>query len=320
MTATEPPRATAANHRFDTQSRVHLRADDHAAAEHGDAAGPPAEPPWEGGRMPAPGSELGPPPSAALPPYALESVDRALRLLTLLPSHSQLRVTDISRELGVAPSTAHRLLSTFAHRGFLTADVNTRTYRTGPAFWALTAARPDDGLPARARPHLVRLSETVDETTTLIVLDGLFCRFIGGVRGTRPLRTVVRIGSVLPSHTVSGGKALLAELSNRRLMALFSGGRLLPMTRRSIVSVNDLIADLETVRANGYATNVGESEDGLMAVAMPVREPNGAAVAAVAVSAPTARIGSAPTRAVLDPLREAVSRIGRDLRTGAEPR
>jgi DNA-binding IclR family transcriptional regulator len=247
-------------------------------------------------------------------------VDRALRLLALLPAQRQLRVTDVSRELGVAPSTAHRLLSTLAHRGFVTADANTRTYRTGPAFWALAAAaQPADELSVRMRPHLTRLSETVEETITLIVLDGLFCRFIGGVRGARPLRTIVRVGTVLPCHTVSGGKALLAELPPRKLRALFAGHRLLPMTRRSIATINELSDELETVRELGYATNIGESEDGITAVAMPVRRRDGTALAAVAVSAPTPRIGAVPTRALLDPLHEAVSRISEDLLADAGP-
>ncbi|GAA3107495.1 hypothetical protein GCM10010464_83010 [Pseudonocardia yunnanensis] len=315
MTATEPPRATTAHDPFDHPPRSRPASRATHEQERPTRPGHAFPLPVQLGRSTPPsGAELAAPESAALPPYALESVDRALRLLALLPEQRQLRVTDVSRELGVAPSTAHRLLSTLAHRGFVTADVNTRTYRTGPAFWALTAAaQPADDLSVRLRPHLRRLSESVEETITLIVLDGLFCRFISGVRGARPLRTIVRVGTVLPCHTVSGGKALLAELPPRKLRALFAGHRLLPMTRRSIATLNELSDELETVRELGYATNVGESEDGITAVAMPVRRPDGTALAAVAVSAPTARIGAVPSRALLDPLQEAVSRIGEDL-------
>jgi DNA-binding IclR family transcriptional regulator len=304
MTAMEPLRSPTGRHSHTTPRRIRLRATTPTPLPERDPAGP------------APG--LAPPGPASLPPYALESVDRALRLLSLLPTHAQLRVTDVSRELGVAPSTAHRLLSTLAHRGFVTAD-DQRAYRAGPAFWALTAAtEPDDGVPAGVRPHLVRLAEDVGETITLTVLDGLFCRFVGVLPGSRPLRSIVRIGSVLPSHTVSGGKALLAQLPPRKLRTLLAGHRLVPMTPRSIASLNQLADELATVRETGYATNVGESEEGITAVAMPVHGPDGTAVAAVAVSAPTARAGTAPTRAVLEPLAHTVSAIGRALLPGAD--
>ena len=66
----------------------------------------------------------------------LESVDAALRLLQMLGRDGQLRVTDAADELGVAASTAHRLLSTLRYRGFAV-QAGDRTYRPGPAFTEL---------------------------------------------------------------------------------------------------------------------------------------------------------------------------------------
>ncbi|MFI6347152.1 IclR family transcriptional regulator [Streptomyces sp. NPDC050560] len=249
-----------------------------------------------------------------LPAYSLESVDRALRLLALLPGRHRLRVTDVSQELGVAPSTAHRLLSTLAYRGFVAVDHRTRTYRMGPALRAIAqAGQSEPDLPARAQPHVARLSRTLDETVNLVVLEGAFCRFVGGVPGERPLRTSVRMGAVLPSHTVSGGKVLLAELPHRQLIALFAGQDMLPMTDRTIVSLDALREELTTVRGQGYALNDGESEEGITAVAVPVRDADRVAVAALAVSAPSVRMNSQQVTAVLGPLRETAAAIGNAL-------
>lgn len=65
------------------------------------------------------------------PPYALDSVDNALRLLQMLRDVGALRLKDAAEELGTAPSTAHRLLAMLVYRGFAVQDEK-RRYHRGP--------------------------------------------------------------------------------------------------------------------------------------------------------------------------------------------
>jgi DNA-binding IclR family transcriptional regulator len=247
---------------------------------------------------------------APLPAYAIESVDKALQILVMLRERRRVRVVDVGEELGVARSTAHRLLATLAHRGFVVRDPHDRSYRGGPELLGLGAVGEVD-LRAAAGEHVRALSARLRETVNLMVLEGASCRFLDGVAGERPLGTRVRTGAVLPAHIVSGGKALLAELPPREVEALF-GTSLRRVTPHTIVDTADLQAELAAIRERGYAVNREESEPGLSAVAVVVRS-GPRAVGALAVSAPTQRLDDAGLAVALDALQATADTIGAEL-------
>lgn len=244
------------------------------------------------------------------PSYAIESVDNALRILTLLRERRRVRIVEVARELGVARSTAHRLLGTLAFRGFVVRDPEGRTYRGGPELLGLGAVGETD-LRAAARQHVRELSADLRETVNLMVLEGASCRFLDGVAGERPLTTRVRTGAVLPAHIVSGGKALLAELPPREVDGLF-GPELRRVTPATIVDLGALHEELTRIAAAGYAVNREESEPGLSAIAVVIRRgPH--AVGALAVSAPTARLDGDAFETVLARLHDGAAAIGAEL-------
>lgn len=240
-------------------------------------------------------------------------MDNALRLLLLLRDRGEVRVTDVSAELGVARSTAHRLLMTLAHHGFVAQDRVSRVYRIGRSLYeiGLTAAGELD-IRRKARQHMERLSVQLRETVNLIVLEGSGCRFVDGVEGDRRIRVTSRTGTLLPAHATSGGKLLLAELAPDDVDALYPEG--LPgVTDRTITTLPDLHAELAAIRKQGYAVNRGESEPDLFAVAVCVRDHSQRAVAALAISLPALRANDAHLEALVGPLRSAAEAIGADL-------
>ena len=74
----------------------------------------------------------------------------------------------------------------------------------------------------RARPLLVELVEQFNETVHLMTLEGTQVRYVDAVEGSRALRVAPRTGSLLPAHCTSGGKALLAELPDDRIPAMYA--------------------------------------------------------------------------------------------------
>lgn len=223
------------------------------------------------------------------PPYAIESVDNALRLLQVLRDTGQVRVASAAAELGIARSTAHRLLSMLVYRDFAV-RTDDHAYLPGPAL----SAPPLRGEPAQRlrqllRPHMEALCDRVAETVNLTVRLGTQTRFLHTVECARLLRVGDRQGTILPAWQTSGGKVLLAELPDAQLTALLraAGGRgperLTDSGRRA------LVAELRGVRERGYAENIEESESGVCAVGMCVRDAAGEAVAALSVSAPSVR-------------------------------
>ncbi len=229
----------------------------------------------------------------APPQYPIASVDNALRLLLMLGERPRLRLSDAAVELGVANSTAHRLLAMLAHHRFVTQDSG-RTYRAGPALLevGLAAVRRLD-VRAACRPLLERVAEETGETVHCGVLDGAAIRYVDAVESGRVLRVAGRTGMVLPAHCSAAGKALLARLDPDQLRSRYPEERLERLTARSIGTFDELTRVLRRVRTSGYAVNRHESEDGVAAVAVAVDDEAGAPIAAISCAAPVGRMGRA---------------------------
>lgn len=244
----------------------------------------------------------------AAPPYGISSVDNALRLLLLLASHRPLRVKEAANQLGVARSTAHRLLTMLCFRGFAVQN-DDKTYAPGPVFFeAGVGHRQLPDIRHVARPHLHWLREQLDETTHLMVRTGTDVLFLDSVEATQALRVGTRAGITMPAHQVSGGKALLAELSTEQVTALYPQGPPAdsPFAPDDMAGFLDMLA---TTRQRGYGINAGESEPGISAVGACVRDPDGRPVAAISVSAPSFRLTRSRSAAAQEAVWTAIRRI-----------
>ncbi|MBO2463232.1 IclR family transcriptional regulator [Actinomadura violacea] len=251
-------------------------------------------------------------PLKAPPPYAIASVDNALRIAAMLQLEGPLTVTEVAQRLGVANSTAHRLLAMLVYRDFAVRDEG-RAYRVGPvlelaAHSQSAAAR----LRAAALPHLHRLAERLDESANLTVRTGATVRFIASVESRQALRVGSREGMVFPAHRTTAGLLLLAELPPEQLESLYAAERYdeRPGDRPD---PDVLHADLAGVRRNGFALNQGRSERGVVAVGVPVRAPEGEVVAGLSVSMPSARYEKERLPALVATLRSAADALERDL-------
>lgn len=252
--------------------------------------------------------------ATADPPYKLESVDNVLRLLLLLRERETVRVTDASEHLGVARSTAHRLLVMLAHHGFVHQDRVSKAYRAGRVLVEIgLAAVGDLDVRRRSRAHLHRLAAELGETVNLIMLEGNRARFIDSVEGTHAIRVGSRTGTLLPAHCTSGGKALLAELTAAELDKLYPGGELTRVTGTTTTRLDVLREELAEIRRLGYAVNLGESETDLNAVGVCIRDHHGRAIVALATGGPAARLTRDEIPRVARTLREAADMISQDL-------
>lgn len=248
------------------------------------------------------------------PPYFLDSVDNALHLVELLRDLGSLRLKDAATELGLAPSTAHRLLSMLVYRGFAVQD-ESRRYLPGPAI-GISPVGLDwtRQLRSVAAPHLERLADRLGETVNLMVRVGTKVHFLASAETRTLLRVGDRQGAVLPAHMASGGKVLLAELGRPALERLFlsksagfSGDDIRP------ADFEALLAELETIRRQGFASNVEATESDVSAIGMTVHDSTSRAVAAISVSTPTFRFRSMLEPAKLRILRETCAAIDGEL-------
>jgi DNA-binding IclR family transcriptional regulator len=245
------------------------------------------------------------------PAYALESVDNALRLLQALRDQGSLRVSQVAEDLHIARSTAHRLLSMLVYRDFAVRDED-HTYRPGPAMSApQLRGRPLQQLRRLLQPYMESLSERVSETVNLMVRVGGQTRFLASVESVQLLHVGDRQGTILPAWQSSGGKALLAELSDSQVVEILRSdtGAHAEISKKERVG---LFTELQSIRRQGYAVNDEGTETGVCAVGMCVRDPDGAAVAALSISVPSVRYTDASLDLFVRELKDVVGKAMED--------
>ncbi|HXM54594.1 MAG TPA: IclR family transcriptional regulator [Candidatus Dormibacteraeota bacterium] len=249
---------------------------------------------------------------------SLTSVGHAARILLLLRERQAVRVSDVAGELGVARSTAHRLLATLSAHGLVAQAGSRGAYRPGPRLVevGLAALR---GVDVRrvAHPHLEALSAELRETVSLIVVQGDKSWFLDSVESMEPLRVTSRTGHSSPAHCTSGGKVLLAELSTDSLRRIYPDERLSVVTARTVASRTELEAELDQVRRQGFATNFEGGQIGVSGVGVLIRDPERRPLAAVAVSAPSSRLTDGHVARFARTAHETAARIERALRLEA---
>lgn len=226
------------------------------------------------------------------PTYAIASVDHALQLATILQVEGPLTVTAAAARLGVAKSTAHRLLSMLVYRDFAGRD-DDRRYVAGPilSLGIHTQSRVD-ALRSAAMPHLLTLVERTGESANLTVLAGDRVRFVGSAETDKALRVGNREGTVFAAHLTSGGKVMLAERDDSTIMEMYSAAHWEGRAEEQ-PDTPGLLHELAAIRRSGIAINVDQTEKGVTALGIALHVDDGPAQAAVSISLPSLRFSDA---------------------------
>lgn len=215
---------------------------------------------------------------------SLKSVGTALDVLECFATDGALGVSDIARHLGIAKSTAHRVLTTLASRGFIEQDESGQ-YRLGMHLYELgQLALGRNELRHAALPTLREVARTTGHTVNFGVPDGGDVVFVERIETLAGVRILGHVGRRLPAHCTSSGKALAAynpEVDRQRRLAGFP-----PRVRGTVRRLEDWERELAVARGRGFAVAHDESFDGVTSIAVPVMSGN-VAVAAISVFGPT---------------------------------
>jgi IclR family acetate operon transcriptional repressor len=227
------------------------------------------------------------------PRYPIGSVDRVLQLLLLFRDRESIRVADAAAELGVASSTAHRLLAMLQLHGFVTQDSATRQYVCGPAVIELSHAvrANEEDITPLLQTAVEEAAERLDETANACVLHHTSVIFVAGRECDHPLRVADQTGRRIVAFHSAGGKVLLADLPVSRLRELYPNDPIEDPLVGVRVRRRDFEAELESVRADGFAVNSvgGKGMFEFQSVAVPVRRGTDT-IAALTVAAPAQRV------------------------------
>ncbi|MEZ5811537.1 MAG: IclR family transcriptional regulator [Rhizobiaceae bacterium] len=220
----------------------------------------------------------------------VQALDRGLTLMKELARSRGLTLTDLSGRLDMAPSSAHRILSTLQKQGFADLDdisqewsVGIEAFRVGSAFLVRT------NLVEASIRQMRRLMEETGETANLAIADGGDVVFISQVETHNPIRAFYRPGSRSPMHSSGIGKALLANAPRAEVERLVHRTGLVRHTERTCATPEALFADLDEIRRRGWSLDNEERYDGMRCVAATIFNAYGEAVAGISVSGPTVR-------------------------------
>lgn len=216
----------------------------------------------------------------------LSSVAAAARILREFGKHStQLGVSHLARRVGVGKSTAHRIVWTLVEEGLLEKVEETGLFRLTSTMRSLGAsAETAQRLHEAATIPLDHLRTLTPGTLHVAILDGPDVLYIDRREGPGTIPVFRAIGARSAAHATSSGKVLLAYLPPDQRDRLLDSMRLTPKTPRTITSRAELVAELATIRRQGFAENRGESQTGMCSIAAPVRDPLGRVVASVSVA------------------------------------
>lgn len=217
---------------------------------------------------------------------------RMLRILGLVARSTRpVSVADIAEALLLPRPTAHRLCGRLEDLGFLAHEPGTRNLAAGPQLFSLgLAALLNDDRRGARRAVLATLVDRVGETCNLTVLSGDEVLYLDRVESHWPLRLHLEPGSRVPLHCTASGKLLLAHAPASRRRRLLDTLDLKAMTPNTFTSADSLSGELDAIRERGHSIDAEEFLLGMNAIAVPVKDSKGRAVAAIACHAPAARM------------------------------
>ena len=237
----------------------------------------------------------------------LRSVGTALDVLECFAVDPELGVSDIARRLGVAKSTAHRVLTTLASRGFVEQEPNGQ-YRLGLHLYELgMLSHGRNGLRHVALPVMQTIAEKTGHTVNLGVPDGADVIFVERIESVEGVRILGHSGRRLPAHCTSSGIAIAAH--NREVDGARRAAGFPPRSRGTVRRVEDWQEALAEVHRRGYAMLEAGSYADTSSVAVPIRS-QGSAIGSISVFGPTQLI-QPDVRRVVPLLTAAAARISR---------
>jgi IclR family acetate operon transcriptional repressor len=259
------------------------------------------------------------PAAAAAPSYSVRATERTLDILDLLArAPDGLPAAAIARSVGIPRSTAFRYLTVLEARHYVS-RVGAGLFSLGPAF--LSFERPMlSALAATTRPLLERLRDQFGETMNLGALVGTRVLYVDVLESSRAVRLSARAGDREFVHSSALGKAIASHLPEQEVRAILAAEGLPQLTAKTITHPDLYIEGLADVRKRGYATDMGESEDGACCIGVAIDPARAPVKAALSFSCPAIRFRVQDLPPIVSALQraaeEAAAAIARGGRSG----
>jgi len=252
---------------------------------------------------------------AAAAPKTIRSVVRALSVLEAIGGDAK-GISGISKELGLSKGTVFDLVKTLEHMRYLMQERQGEKYRLGPAFMKLAMNRISTlDIIEIARPYLQALSDEVGEIAHLARREGTSALYLlrtAPAKSRRMLHLFSHVGALSPMHCTSAGKIFMAYMSEDEAQR-FLQEDLPAFTSKTLCKPDLLQKERRDVRERGYSLNLGEFEEGVSSIAVPVRDSHGDVIAAINFALPSVRMPEPRIMDFFGRLRQAADLISAEL-------
>jgi IclR family pca regulon transcriptional regulator len=248
-------------------------------------------------------------------PDFVQSLARGLAVIRAMGRASApLTIAETAGAAGMTRAGARRILLTLEQLGYV--RLKERHFALTPRIMELSSAfQGSDVLWSLVEPQLSALVADINETASAGVLDDLDIVYVLRLKPVRRLHFDLGPGARLPAHVSSMGRVLLADLPAHQLDAYFERARIERYTANTIVDEAVLRRTIAQAGKQGYAIVVGEMDETITGISVPVRNRSGQAVTALNISTTQARVSPDVIRSrILPRLLDAAASIQRSLR------
>ena len=242
------------------------------------------------------------------------ALGKGLRVLELLSrARGPLRLAQITKDLGLQKTSAHRVLQQLTDAGYVAQDPDTGMYRATLKVWELGSALVGS-LPIKqaATTVLQELHRATSETVSLTVLDGDDVLYLDKIMAARPMGFTTRVGSRVAAPLTASGRAMLAFEPDPEAVIRRVAERL----GNDSFDAARALADVRRAREDGYLVGRGRVERGIVGIATAVPGPDDHAAAGLTVSAPVQRLDDKRQGKIIEALMVAAAGLGEAISRG----
>ncbi len=249
------------------------------------------------------------------PNYPVKALSRALSILEALLHHpAPISITQLSQQLGIFPSTVHRMMDTLKYWGFIEQVPYTQEYTLGLKVVELGLAKLHQlSVFNEANLFLKQIAEQFDETVNLGVLDQDEVVYLDKVESTRIVKAILYPGRRAPFHCTAIGKVLMAFQPKSVRSKMIEEKKLTSYNQNTITDPKVLENELIKIRNSGHAFDNGEHVEEVHCVAVPIFNLHGKVVAAISISVPAFRMGPEKKKEIISVSKKKAMEISKRL-------
>jgi IclR family transcriptional regulator, pca regulon regulatory protein len=187
------------------------------------------------------------------------------------PDYPEMNLTTVAKRNGLSPGSARRVLNTLTRLGYVWMKdqryrLSARALRLG---YSYLSSQPIVNL---IQPRLSALSEALNESCVLSILDGTDAVCIARATARRLERDYMSVGARWPAHATSAGKVLLGAFSRDEIRALYEGQTPLPaVTPFTVTNLQVLLQQIDRARQDGWSYINQETAIGIASLSVPIR-------------------------------------------------